>query len=41
MVITRACYQQGFALPKMPQRGSGRFAAPVRLEGLMPVKQPV
>ena len=31
-VITRACYQQGFAMPKMPQRGSGTRAAPVRLE---------
>ena len=30
-LITRACYQQGFALPKMPQRGSGKLAAPVRL----------
>jgi len=30
-VITRASYQQGFALPKLPQRGSGRRAAPVRL----------
>ena len=33
-VITRACYQQGFALPKVPQRGSGKFAAPVRLQGM-------
>ena len=30
-IITRACHQQGFALPKMPQRGSGTRAAPVRL----------
>ena len=30
-VITRACHQQGYALPKMPQRGSGRRAAPARL----------
>ena len=35
-VITRACYQQGFALPKMPQRGSGARAAPPRLGGLRP-----
>ncbi len=34
VVITRACYQQGFALPKMPQRGSGNRAAPARLGGL-------
>jgi phenylacetyl-CoA:acceptor oxidoreductase subunit 1 len=27
-VITRACYQQGFALPKLPRRGSGALAAP-------------
>ncbi len=31
-VITRACYQQGFALPRLPQRGSGRRAAPPRLQ---------
>jgi phenylacetyl-CoA:acceptor oxidoreductase subunit 1 len=30
-VITRACYQQGFAVPMMPQRGSGSRAAPARL----------
>ena len=29
-VITRASYQQGFSLPKIPQRGSGTRAAPVR-----------
>ena len=34
VVITRACYQQGFALPKMPRRGSGRRASPARLGGL-------
>lgn len=28
VVITRACHQQGFALGKWPQRGSGEFAAP-------------
>ena len=33
-VITRACHQQGFAMPKMPQRGSGDRAAPARLGGL-------
>jgi len=31
-VITRACHQQGFALPRLPQRGSGRRAAPPRLQ---------
>jgi phenylacetyl-CoA:acceptor oxidoreductase 27-kDa subunit len=30
-VITRACHQQGYAVPKMPQRGSGNRAAPARL----------
>ena len=30
-LITRAGYQQGFALPKWPQRGSGTRAAPRRL----------
>jgi len=29
-IITRACHQQGFALPKLPQRGSGNRAAPAR-----------
>ena len=29
IVITRACHQQGFALAKFPQRGSGKLAAPV------------
>lgn len=33
-VITRACYQQGFALPRLPQRGSGERAAPLRLQGI-------
>ena len=28
MVITRAGYQQGFAMAKIPQRGSGARAAP-------------
>ena len=31
-VILRAGHQQGFALPKMPQRGSGGYAAPPRLK---------
>lgn len=30
VVVTRACHQQGFALPMMPRRGSGTRAAPVR-----------
>ncbi len=30
-VITRACHQQGFAVPSMPRRGSGKRAAPARL----------
>ena len=30
VVITRACHQQGFAIPIMPQRGSGKRAAPER-----------
>ncbi|MBI4292146.1 MAG: dimethyl sulfoxide reductase anchor subunit [Betaproteobacteria bacterium] len=30
-LITRACHQQGFAVPMMPQRGSGTRAAPQRL----------
>ena len=29
VVITRACHTQGFALPKVPRRGSGNKAAPV------------
>jgi Fe-S-cluster-containing dehydrogenase component/DMSO reductase anchor subunit len=33
-VITRACHEQGFAVPKMPQRGSGTRAAPVRLQSI-------
>jgi phenylacetyl-CoA:acceptor oxidoreductase subunit 2 len=32
-VIVRAAYQQGFAMPKQPQRGSGTRAAPKRLDG--------
>lgn len=31
-VVARASYQQGFALPQMPRRGSGARAAPVRFE---------
>lgn len=30
-VITKVCHQQGFALPKVPQRGSGTRAAPARM----------
>lgn len=30
IIITRASYQQGFAMPMMPRRGSGNRAAPVR-----------
>ena len=29
-LVTRACHQQGFALPRLPQRGSGLRAAPAR-----------
>lgn len=32
-VITRASHQQGFAMPRIPQRGSGDRAAPPRTEG--------
>ena len=32
VVITRASHQQGFALAKWPQRGSGAFAAPSLVE---------
>jgi hypothetical protein len=32
-IIVRAGYQQGFLLPKVPQRGSGARAAPPRLAG--------
>jgi phenylacetyl-CoA:acceptor oxidoreductase subunit 2 len=32
-MIVRAGFQQGFAVPKIPQRGSGAFAAPARLAG--------
>ncbi len=31
-VITRACHQQGYAVPMMPQRGSGTRAAPAKLD---------
>jgi len=30
-VITRACHQQGFRLDRLPRRGSGTYAAPVRI----------
>ena len=29
-LVTRACHQQGFALPRLPRRGSGSRAAPAR-----------
>ncbi len=32
-VILRAGYFEGFHLPKTPQRGSGAYAAPARLDG--------
>ena len=32
VVITRACHEQGFALARWPQRGSGAFAAPASVE---------
>jgi len=28
ILITKACHQQGYAIAKFPQRGSGRYAAP-------------
>ena len=31
-LVTRAGFQQGYAIPRMPQRGSGARAAPVRLD---------
>lgn len=31
VIVTRACHQQGYAIPMMPQRGSGARAAPGRL----------
>jgi Fe-S-cluster-containing dehydrogenase component/DMSO reductase anchor subunit len=30
-VIVKACHQQGYAVPMLPRRGSGRRAAPIRL----------
>ncbi len=30
-VITESSYQQGFAIPMVPQRGSGKYAAPARI----------
>ena len=36
-IVVRASYQQGFALGKLPQRGSGAKAAPARIEGAPPV----
>ncbi len=34
VIVTRASFQQGFALPNAPQRGSGKRAAPARLGGM-------
>ncbi|MBT3990006.1 MAG: dimethyl sulfoxide reductase anchor subunit [Rhodospirillaceae bacterium] len=31
VVITRACHMQSFAMGKMPQRGSGKYAAPLKV----------
>jgi phenylacetyl-CoA:acceptor oxidoreductase subunit 1 len=31
IVITQACHMQNFALGKMPQRGSGKLAAPIKV----------
>ena len=31
IVITQACHMQNFSLGKLPQRGSGKFAAPINL----------
>ena len=31
-VVLRAGHQQGFAVPRVPRRGSGAYAAPPRLE---------
>ena len=36
-VIVLASYQQGFAVPRLPQRGSGSRAAPIRLKGPRPI----
>ena len=33
-IIVSASYQQGFAMPKMPRRGSSTRAAPARKDGL-------
>jgi len=30
IVITQACHMQNFSLSKLPQRGSGKFAAPFK-----------
>ena len=31
-IVTRICHHQGYELPRVPQRGSGRHAAPARLK---------
>ncbi len=33
MIVTRASHQQGFEMPKQPHRGSGKRAAPPRMDG--------
>ena len=32
ILITQACHMQNFALGKLPQRGSGKFAAPINID---------
>jgi len=39
-VIVRAGFTQGFDLPRMPQRGSGRRAAPLRLDAAATAVRP-
>jgi len=36
-VVVLASYQQGYAVPRLPQRGSGTRAAPTRSHGPQPV----
>jgi phenylacetyl-CoA:acceptor oxidoreductase subunit 1 len=31
LIVTRACHEQGFAMPMLPRRGSGKRSAPERL----------
>jgi len=39
-LVVRAGYFQGFQLPRMPQRGSGTFAAPARLDPAQSIGRP-